>query len=99
MKLSADSLFTSIRPYLQYLQRYKVFLFTVVVLVVYGVLVHHIGELIQNEPSQTQIDSKLAPVNKLTVDQDAIKRITDLEQQNVEIKTLFNQARQNPFTE
>lgn len=99
MKLSADSLFTRIRPYLQYLQRYKVFLFIVSVLVVYGVLVHHIGDLIQNEPSQTQIDSKLAPVNKLTVDQDAIKRITDLEQQNVEIKTLFNQARQNPFTE
>lgn len=99
MKFSADSLLTSIRPYLHYLQRYKVLLFTVTVLGLYVVLVQHIGELIQNEPSQTQIDSKLSPVNKLTIDQDTIKRITDLEEQNIEVKTLFNQARENPFVE
>ncbi len=99
MKLSTDSLLASIRPYLAYLQRYKVLIFVVSVLGVYVLLVNHIGELIQNEPSQTQIDSKLSPVNKLTVDQDAIKRITDLEEQNVEVQTLFNEARQSPFTE
>lgn len=99
MKLSFYSLVSNIQPYFRKLGRYKVIIFLVAVLGLYVVLVQHIGQLIQNEPSQSQVDSKLSPVNKLTVDQDAIKRITDLEQQNVEVQALFNQARENPFTE
>ena len=99
MKLSLETLLPKIQPYLAFAKRYTGFLFTLAFLCVYLFLVQHIGHLIQDEPSQSAIDSKLKPVNQLKIDQDAIKKITDLESQNVEVKSLFEQARQNPFTE
>ena len=88
-----------ITPYLRLAQKYAGFLFTLVLLGVYLYLVQHIGPLIQSEPSQSAVDSKLKPINKLVVDQDSIQKITDLESQNVDVKSLFEQARENPFTE
>lgn len=99
MQLSLETLLPKIRPYLTFAKKYAGFLFTLAFLGVYLFLVQNIGHLIQDEPSQSAIDSKLKPVNQLKIDQDAVKKITDLESQNVEVKSLFEQARQNPFTE
>lgn len=99
MNLSLEKLLPKIRPYLLILRRYAGFLFIVAFLGTYLVLVQRIGHLIQDEPSQSAIDSKLKPVNQLKIDQGAVQKITDLESQNVDVKSLFDQARQNPFTE
>ena len=99
MQLSTESILPKIKPYLLLARKYAVFLFTLAFLLIYVYLVQHIGHLLQDKPSHSTIDSKLKSVNQLKVDQDAVKKITDLESQNVEVKTLFEQARQNPFTE
>lgn len=99
MQLSLETLLPKIQPYLALAKKYAGFLFTLAFLLVCLFLVQRIGHLIQDEPSQSAIDAKLKPVNQLKIDQDAIKKITDLESQNVDVKTLFDQARQNPFTE
>jgi hypothetical protein len=99
MQLSFDKLLPKLQPYIAFVRKYAMFLFIVALLGVYGFLVQRIGHFIQDEPAQSAIDSKLKPVNQLKIDQDAIKKITDLESQNVEVKSLFEQVRQNPFTE
>lgn len=99
MQSSLETLLPKIRPYLAFGKKYAGFLFTLAFLGIYLFLVQHIGHLVQDEPSQAAINSKLKPVNQLKIDQDAVKNITDLEAQNVEVKSLFEQARQNPFTE
>lgn len=99
MKLTTPDIQKNIQPVLSWLHKYATFVFILVFLGVYVFLVQYIGGLIQDEPSQAAIDSKLKPVNRLKVDEDALKQITDLESQNIEVQALFDQARQNPFTE
>lgn len=99
MKLTTDTVITRLQPYALMLKRYAVFIFIVLVLGTYVFLVQHIGALISKEPTQAQIDSKAKPVNKLVVDQEAVKKISELESQNIDVQTLFDNARENPFTE
>lgn len=99
MKQSIDALLQKIRPVLALLQRNAAFIFILLFLGIYIYLVNHIGSLITNEPTQAQVDSELKPISKLRIDQDAVNRMTELEAQNIEVKSLFEQARQNPFTE
>jgi hypothetical protein len=99
MQLSIDEILTKAKPFILLIKKYASFLFILIFLMIYVYLVQRIGYLIQQEPSQSAIDSKAKPVNQLKVDQDAVRKITDLESQNIEIKSLFDQARDNPFTE
>ncbi len=99
MKLSTTRSLESLQPFLSFIRKYSVFLFILVFLGIYVFLVQRIGSLIQSEPAQAAIDSKLQPVGRLKVDEQAVKQITKLEEQNIEVKSLFDNARQNPFTE
>lgn len=99
MKLSVADIIKKITPILLLAKKYAAFLFVVTFLSIYVYQVNHIGHLIQDEPSQAAIDDKLKPVSQLKIDEESIKKITELESQNVEVKSLFENARQNPFTE
>lgn len=99
MKLSLDTILIKLQPAIKLFKQYAAFAFILVFLCAYVFLVQRIGHLIQDEPTQAAIDSKLKPVNRLKVDEEAVKKITELETQNIEVQSLFDQARQNPFTE
>ena len=99
MNTSINDLQKQVQPIGRWARKYAAFIYVLIILGVYVFLVQYIGGLIQDEPGQAAIDSKLTPVNRLKIDQDALQQITELESQNIEVKTLFDQARQNPFTE
>ncbi len=88
-----------LQPVVVFVKRYAVFIFILFFLVTYLYLVQKVDSFIQNEPTQAEIDSSAKPVSRLKIDQDAVKQITDLEAQNIEIQSLFDEARKNPFTE
>ena len=89
----------SLAKILPFTKRYAVFIVILIFLGVYVFEVNRIGHLIQDEPSQSAIDDKLKPVSQLKIDQNAIQQINDLETQNIQVKSLFDQARDNPFSE
>jgi len=99
MKLSLDTILAKLRPLFLWGKKYGTFLFVLVFLGIYVYMVQYIGQLIQNDPGQSGSESSLKPVNRLKIDQDAVQKMTDLEAQNIEVQALFDQARQNPFTE
>lgn len=99
MKFDKDKLLIQAKPILVLLKRYGAFIFVVLFLGIYLFLVQYIGNLIQAEPTQSAVDSSVKPVSRLKIDQNAVKQMTDLEAQNIEVKSLFDQARENPFTE
>lgn len=99
MRQQFETLLPKIRPLLNWLRKYGAFVVVIAFLGLYVYLVQYIGGLIQDEPSQAAVDSTIKPVNRLKIDQDAVQKMTDLESQNIEIQSLFDQARQNPFTE
>lgn len=99
MNKSIESISTQLKPVLRQVKRYGVFIFILIFLSVYVYLVNHIGTLIQDEPVQATSESQTKPVSRLKIDEDAVRQIQELEAQNIEVKSLFDQARQNPFTE
>lgn len=99
MKLTPEVILNKLTPLLVQLRRYSVFIFILAFLSIYVFLVQRIGYLIQDEPTQAVSESQVKPISRLKIDQNAVQQITDLESQNIEVKSLFDQARQNPFTE
>lgn len=99
MKLDTDLILTKIKPVLVRLNQYRIFIFVLIFLGIYLYLVQHIGTLIQTEPTPITTETDLKPVTRLKVDQESVKQMTQLESQNIEVKTLFDNARGNPFTE
>lgn len=70
-----------------------------IVLGLIGFLVFRINQLATAEPSEALIEEKLQTVARPKLDQTVINRIQQLQDQNVEVRSLFDQARNNPFNE
>lgn len=84
---------------LQKLKKYTVFICILAVLGIFVFLVWRIQHYATVEPTDTDVVNKLNELHTPRLDQDAVNKILLLEDQNVEVQTLFNQARQNPFQE
>lgn len=78
-------------------RHYSVFIFTIVIIGLYGYLIFQIGNGSQAEPNESIVTEKLNNVKRIKVDQQAIDKIQRLEEQNVGVKSLFKSARDNPF--
>lgn len=83
----------------QWLKKYALFISILLVLGIYLFLVWQIRYFATIEPTQADVTNKLNELNTPKLDQDAVNKILLLEDQNIEVKTLFNTARQNPFQE
>jgi hypothetical protein len=79
------------------LRRYATFLAIVGILLIYSFLVLRISTLSQAEPSEDQITEQANTVKRLRIDQNAINKIEQLEDQNIAVQSLFEEARDNPF--
>lgn len=99
MKKDLEKLLTQLRPLSVGFKRYRVTLFMLAFLGIYTFLVIHINALTNREPDPVELAARKQTTKRLTIDQDSIDRILELEEQNIEVKTLFEQARNNPFNE
>lgn len=79
------------------LQRYAGFLFVVSVLLIYSFLVLRISLLSDPKADEAAVAEQIDTVKRLKVDQSSIDRIEQLEDQNVGVQSLFEEARDNPF--
>lgn len=73
--------------------------FAVILVMVYGFLVLRIGLLSRAEPNIDAVDEALLEIKRPRIDKDAVAKIYELRDQNIQVQTLFQQARENPFTE
>lgn len=100
MKLPDKSrLINNITPLAAKLKRYRMFLFIVTFLGIYAFLIIRIDSLTQSEPSIGELGQGPDTIKRLRLDQDSVNKLKELEEQNIEVRALFQQARDNPFTE
>lgn len=99
MNLEVKYISAKIIPALQGLKKYLVFIFVITVLLVYGYLVFHINTLASQQPEEDAVTERLKTVQRPKIDEDALNKIEQLEDQNIQVQTLFQQARDNPFVE
>jgi len=99
MKQDIAKLFEKFSTVIVFMKRHNVTLFLVLFLGTYTLLVVQINRYMNADPSQAQISEQIKKTGKLSIDQESIDRILELEERNIEVKTLFIQARDNPFNE
>lgn len=92
LKDSAQAVLSKLRPY-------SSFIIIVVFLAVCIYQVSRISSLINNEPPSESNETTSQTTRSLKLDQKSIDQIMELESQNIEIKTIFENARDNPFND
>ena len=98
MKLDIKSLPAKLSELLDSVGRYAVILFCVLVALVYGFLVMRINSLNSVQPDSSTVT---AQANTATphIDPKLVQQLQSLQDNSVSVKSLFDQARSNPFDE
>ncbi len=99
MKENLDKITAKIVPLINKFRRYKTFIFIIGLLTIYGFLVLRINTLNSREPNDDDITAKLKTVSRPKIDQTIVDKIQQLQDNSVQVKSLFNSARNNPFQE
>ena len=98
MKLDIKPLLLELRPLINFLKKDSVGIFLAIVAIIFGFLIWRIGNLAGAEPSQDALAEKLTSVIRPKIDPASIKKIEDLQAQNINIQSFFSD-RSNPFQE
>lgn len=96
-KLDITSIQSAVKRLATSYQKYAGFTFLVAILLIYTFLVFRIGTLAQSEPTDEQVNEQLKTVKRLKIDQNSIDKIQQLQDQNIGVQSLFQNARDNPF--
>ncbi|HSW65600.1 MAG TPA: hypothetical protein VLI54_00485 [Bacillota bacterium] len=95
-----QDLFAKLKPILKLLlTRYMLLTLFLPFMVVYIFLVLRINQLSSAQPTVVEVDSKLQTIPQPKVDKNILAKIQQLQDQNIQVKALFDEARQNPFAE
>lgn len=97
--LNLKSLLPWVKKGRQEVIRHAVFLAIFSVLLIYVLLVWKINSLANAEPTASAVTAEQAKTTVPKIDKNAIKQIQNLEQTNTQVKSLFDEARNNPFQE
>ncbi|HSX16898.1 MAG TPA: hypothetical protein VLH86_02245 [Patescibacteria group bacterium] len=100
LKEQFQELFNKIKPIVRpILSRYTIMGVFLLFMLIYSALVLRINHLSSKEPSDSQVSSELKTIPRPKVDPATLAKIQQLQDQNIQVKALFDQARQNPFAE
>lgn len=100
MKQQFEDLLNKIMPAVKLLTgRYMLLTLFLPFMIVYFALVLRINQLSSAQPSAVEVNNKLDTISRPKVDKNALAKIQQLQDQNIQVKALFDEARQNPFSE
>lgn len=80
-------------------KRYIVMSFFIFLALLYGGIIVRINMLNRQEPTEEAVTEKLQNAKRPRIDQDTINKIKELEDNSVDVQSLFKDARNNPFQE
>lgn len=99
MKLDFKDLPNKFTPLVVFLKRYALFISIIAVLGIAVFFVLRISQYSRTEPTDQAVEEKLQTVQRPKIDQSVLNKIQQLQDQNVQVQALFDQARNNPFNE
>ena len=95
--LSLQELKSKIRVVTKELNRFKLLIFLLFVIAIYGYVYNQINSLYNQQPSQTAVTAINDPIRSALIDKKAVNQLQTLNNNSVNVQALFNQARTNPF--
>jgi hypothetical protein len=79
------------------LKKYSSIAFLLLVIGIYGFIVYRIHLIGNEQPANTVISTQVKGSHVPQVDQAIVKKLETLQDNSVNVQTLFEQARNNPF--
>jgi hypothetical protein len=83
---------------LKALQRYTLVGFIVFVAAIYGYVLFRVNVLANQAPSQDAVSSQVQAAQIPHIDQAVVNQLKSLQDNSVNVQALFDQARNNPFS-
>lgn len=99
MKLDTAAILAKLTVITAVLRKHAPVLCFVVFGVLYGYILVTVSGLSGQEPSQPEIDKQLKAVARPKIDRNVAETMEGLKERNVNIQAIFDQARDNPFSE
>lgn len=99
MKIELKTLPEKLQPLFQFVKKYVVFMFFVGMLVIFAFLVYRINQYSSKAPTEDDVQGKLQTVQRPKIDPAVVEKIEQLQSQNIQVQSLFDHARDNPFNE
>lgn len=99
MKLDKATILNQLAGITTFAKRFRFIIAFIIFSTMYGYILLQVSSINQKQPSEKQIAEKTSTAPKTKVDEDLAEQITSLEDQNVQVQTIFNEARKNPFSE
>jgi hypothetical protein len=96
-KLNTKALFDKLSDRAQQLRQYSVLAFLVVVAGIYGFVLFRINTLSSAQPTPDAVSSQVKAAQIPHIDPTVVKQLQSLQDNSVNVQTLFDQARSNPF--
>lgn len=96
-KVDARALLDRVLSRLQELRRYSFVIFLIFVAVLYGFVLLRISTLNNLQPTTDAVSSQVKAAKIPHIDESVVRQLQSLQDNSVSVKTLFNQARNNPF--
>jgi hypothetical protein len=96
-KLDPKEILDKLSSRLQILRRYSFLIFLVFVAALYGFVLFRISTLDSAQPSPDAVSSQVKAAQIPHIDQSVVNQLQSLQDNSVNVKTLFNQTRNNPF--
>jgi len=82
---------------LRRVRRYSVLIFIIFIVLLYGFVVTRINNLSTAQPSPDAVSSQVKAARLPHIDQSVVQQLQTLQDNSVNVQTLFSQARNNPF--
>lgn len=82
-----------------FLRRFMTLIVIVIFAAMYGYLIVTSGRQASQQPAEAQVNEKFQGVSRPKIDEAVAERLKQLEDQNIETKAIFEEARNNPFSE
>jgi hypothetical protein len=99
MKDQSKQLLVRIKPFTALGKRYLNFIMITIFLLIYMLMVLRIDSFSSVTPTDAEVTSKQQTIAQPRIDQNVLSKIQQLQNRNIHIQALFNQARNNPFSE
>lgn len=99
MKLEKADILSKLSILGEYIKRFRFIIVFIIFSSMYGYIILKVNEINLQKPDNNEINEKVTSAPSARINQELADKITGMENQNVQIKTLFNEARKNPFDE
>lgn len=95
--MNKSNLMKRISIYITFCRQHLMILFIAVTVIIYGFLSFRVINGVNSQPNSNTLNQQANSTQAIRIDQKSLNKLRALQDNSVNIQSLFNEARNNPF--